>query len=147
MRPAKRSDESEYYECILLYTDDALVVSENAESVLRNELGGYFELKQESIRVPKIYLGGSVRKVELENGVEAWAFGSSQYVQAAVKNVQTLLQKDHNACWKDGVLTSPDSPLPTSYRPELDISPELKTTKAAYYQSLIGVLRWMVELG
>jgi hypothetical protein len=42
MRPAKRSDGSDHYEYILLYTDDALVISENAEQVLRNELGGYF---------------------------------------------------------------------------------------------------------
>ena len=33
------------------------------------------------------------------------------------------------------------------YRPEIDISPELNATDAAYYQSLIGILRWMVELG
>jgi len=34
MRPAKRSDGSDYYEYLLLYTDDTLVVSENAEQVL-----------------------------------------------------------------------------------------------------------------
>ena len=27
------------------------------------------------------------------------------------------------------------------YRPEIDISPELNATDAAYYQSLIGILR------
>ena len=57
MRPAKRSDGSDYYEYVLLYTD-ALVVSANAEQVLRNELGRYFTLKEESIGPPKIYLGG-----------------------------------------------------------------------------------------
>ena len=33
------------------------------------------------------------------------------------------------------------------YCPELDMSPELSPRDAAYYQSLIGVLRWMVKLG
>ena len=80
MRPAKRSDGSDYYEYILLYTDDALVVSDNAEQVLRNELGRYFTLKEESIGPPKIYLGGHIRKVQLDNGVECWAFSSSQYI-------------------------------------------------------------------
>ena len=42
MRPAKHSDGSEYYEYILLYTDDALVISERAETVLRKELGRFF---------------------------------------------------------------------------------------------------------
>jgi hypothetical protein len=60
MRPAKHSDSSDYYKDILLCTDDALVVSDNAEQVLRNELGRYFTLKEESIGPPKIYLGGHV---------------------------------------------------------------------------------------
>ena len=60
MRPTKRSDGSDYYEYILLYTDDAPVVSGNAEQVLLNELGRYFTLKEESIGPPKIYLGGHV---------------------------------------------------------------------------------------
>ena len=33
------------------------------------------------------------------------------------------------------------------YRPEIDTTAELNATDAAYYQSLIGILRWMVELG
>ena len=35
----------------------------------------------------------------------------------------------------------------TAYRPELDTSPELGTRDASYFMSLIGVLRWIVELG
>ena len=38
-------------------------------------------------------------------------------------------------------------PLSNDYRPELDSSPELDSVDVAYYQSLIGILRWMVELG
>ncbi len=145
MRPAKRSDGSDYYEYILLYTDDALVVSENAEQVLRNELGRYFTLKEESIGPPKIYLGGHVRKVQLENGVECWAFSSSQYVQAAVKNVEEYLSKKDNVNWK--LPAKAETPMQTSYRPEIDVSPELQPIDAAYYMSLIGMLRWIVELG
>ena len=35
----------------------------------------------------------------------------------------------------------------TSYLPELDVSRELGPALASYYQSLIGILRWIVELG
>lgn len=143
MRPAKKADGSTYYEYILLYTDDALVVSENAEQVLRKDLGRYFELKEESIGAPKIYLGGHVRKVQLENGVECWAFSSSQYVQAAVNNVQTYLAKQT----RYRLPAKAETPLTTTYRPELDVSPELNPVLGAYYQSLIGILRWIVELG
>ena len=34
-----------------------------------------------------------------------------------------------------------------TYRPELDVTPVLEAEWASYYQSLIGVLRWIVELG
>ena len=44
IRPATQKDGTEVYEYFLLYTDDCLVVSENAESILKNEIGRYFEL-------------------------------------------------------------------------------------------------------
>ena len=40
-----------------------------------------------------------------------------------------------------------DTPLTTTYRPELDLSRELNVANSAYYQSLIQILRWIVELG
>ena len=83
MRQAIKSDGTKCYDYVLLYVDDALVVRKNAESILRNELGRYFELKEEYIGPPDHYLAGKVR-VQLENGVNAWAFSSSQYVQTAV---------------------------------------------------------------
>jgi hypothetical protein len=39
------------------------------------------------------------------------------------------------------------APIPTDYRPELDISRELDVEMASRYQQLIGVLRWMVKIG
>ena len=49
MRPATQKDGTELYEYVLLYTDYCLVLSENAESILKNEIGRYFELKPDSI--------------------------------------------------------------------------------------------------
>ena len=40
-----------------------------------------------------------------------------------------------------------DVPMKNNYRPAVDTSDELNSFYAAYYQSLIGVLHWMVELG
>ena len=39
------------------------------------------------------------------------------------------------------------APLSPGYCPELDANPELELQDATYYQSLIGILRWMVEMG
>ena len=135
MRPAIKSYGTKCYDYVLLYVNDALVVSENAESILRNELGRYFELKEESIGPPDHYLGGKARKVQLENGVNAWAFSSSQYVQTAVKNVKAYMDSQNSKCWK--MTSKADTPLTTTYRPELDVSRELNVADAAYYQSLI----------
>ena len=145
MRPAIKSDGSKCYDYVLLYVDDALVVCEKAESILRNELGRYFELEEEFIGPPDHYLGGKVRKVQLENGVYAWAFSSSQYVQTAVKNVEAYLMSEDTKHWK--MPNKAETPLTTTYRSELDISRELNEADAAYYQSLNGILRWIVELG
>eukprot|EP00957_Ditylum_brightwellii_P077445 5884337-Ditylum_brightwellii.AAC.1 len=38
-------------------------------------------------------------------------------------------------------------PMRESYRPELDVILALSPIDSAYYQSLIGMLRWMVGLG
>ena len=143
MRPGKKADGTAYWEYLLLYTDDALCVSETPENTLRNDLGRFFELKEGSVGPPKIYLGGGVRKVTLDNDVSCWAFSSSQYVQQAVKNVETYLEKQER--WK--MPATAETPMVTSYRPELDVSPELGAVDATYHMSLIGILRWMVELG
>ena len=42
---------------------------------------------------------------------------------------------------------SMDHPLKQDYKPEEDKSKELDPEDAAYYQSLIGVLQWIIELG
>ena len=142
MRPSHTPEGSPCWEYVLLYTDDALVISTRAEHVLRNELGKYFELKEESIGPPSLYLGAHLRKVSLDNHASAWAIGSSQYVKAAIANVETTLsQRDRKP------LLRVDAPLSPGYRPELDITPELTPTDASLFQSLIGTLRWIVELG
>ena len=95
MRPAQKGDSTPYYDYILLYMDDALVVSDNAESILREEIGRYFELKEASIGPPKMYLGAGIRKLRLDNGLDAWTASLSQYVQAAVRNVEEYIEKSH----------------------------------------------------
>ena len=145
MWPAKKADGLPYYKYVLLYVNDTLVISEDVEKILQEEIGRYFELKEESIGHPTQYLGGQVRKVTMENGVEAWAFSASQYIQAAVKNVEEYLAKRDDGWWS--LPAKAETPIQSTYCPELDVSPELGAEDALYYQSLIGVLRWIVELG
>ena len=78
----------------------------------------------------------------MRNGVEAWAFSSTQYVQTDVKNVEEYLVKKGQSLKAKAL-----DPLPKGYRPEIDVSEELRSEEASYYMSLIGIVQWMVELG
>jgi hypothetical protein len=88
------ASRTDVYEYVLLYTDDTLSTGVEAESILRNKIGKYFELKKKSIGPPKLYLEGHLSLVELDNGVKAWALSSSPYVRAAVQNVDDFIEKD-----------------------------------------------------
>jgi len=74
--------------------------------------------------------------------VKAWVFGSCQYVQSAVKNVE-----EHLAKIRDKLPYEAPTPLSSGYHPEIDVSPKLGEADASYFHSLIGVLCWIVELG
>ena len=67
---------------------------------------------------------------------------SEKYVKQAVADVETELEKV-DLC----LLTRVTTPLAQGYRPELDQSRELDSKRGQYSQSLIGVLRWICELG
>jgi hypothetical protein len=100
-------------------------------------------MKKESIGDPDIYLGSKLRKMVLLNGVEAWMMSPAKYVREAVRNVERFLDKEYGTKLPKRV----SGPLPTNYRPETDVTPELEGEELSYYHSQIGVLRWIVELG
>ena len=87
MRSETRTDGQDYYEYILLYVDYCLCISENPKPALL-QVDKYFPVKPVSLGPPKNYLGGTFSKIQLPNGVHAWAFSSSQYVHEAVKSVE-----------------------------------------------------------
>ena len=92
-----------------------------------------------------MYLGAGIRKVKLDNGLDAWAASSSQYVQATVRNVEEYIETSHDKWWK--IPNKVETPMRLTYQPELDVSEDLSPSDASYYQLLIGILWWIVELG
>jgi hypothetical protein len=144
LRPnVRESDGHEYYEYVLIYVDDILCVSHKPKEVLQR-IDKFFPMKPGSIREPDIYLGAKVSRVQLLNTVTAWALSPSKYVQEAVKNLEEYLAHECNGRKLGKKRTTP---MAASYRPELDVTPELDAERANYFQSQIGVLRWAVELG
>ena len=93
MKEAAKTYGTDYWEYVILYVDDCLVVSYHGEKMLREEFGKYFKIKEKSIGLPEVYLGGNMRRVKLENGSKAWAFSSSHYVVEAVNNVEAYLAR------------------------------------------------------
>ncbi len=99
-------------------------------------------LWEESIEPPSQYLSGKLCGVTLENRSKAWAFGSCQYVQSAVQNVENHLAKSG-----EKLPYKAPTPLLSGYRPEIDVSSGLGESEASYFHSLVGVLRWILDMG
>ena len=114
---------------------------EEPENFLREEVGKRFTLKEKSIGPPTQYLVNKLSDVTMKDGTKFWIFSSSQYVQSAAANVEDYLHK------RGQKLPKTKLPWPSTYRSEVDVSPELGAYEAAYFQSLVGVLRWIFELG
>ena len=144
LKPVVRPDDgTKYYAYMLLYVDDCLCIHHDAEGALK-ALDKYFQMKPGSIGSPDIYLGAKLRQVMLDNGVSAWSASPSKYVQDAVANVEQYLTTQYSG---RKLKNKASGPWPTGYASELDETPELGAEKANYYQSQVGVLHWMVELG
>jgi len=141
MRPATNVDGFEYYKYILVYVNDVLVISAAPIPIMKT-LQQAYGLKDDPTS-PTNYLGAIIMEWSIPNETrKVWSMNCIQYLKEAIKNVELELSKSgHCLCGK------PTTPMQTGYQPELDISPVLGPDQANYFQSLIGVLRWAVELG
>jgi hypothetical protein len=96
-----------------------------------------YTLKPGSVKEPDVYLGADVKKFDKS----AWGISSDSYCCTAVKEVERKLAEVGKK-----LANKVSTPMASGYRPELDATVELNPDQASYYQSLIGVLRWAVEL-
>ena len=82
--------------------------------------------------------------MKMNNGVTRWAISPSKYVNEAVNNCEKWIWENMPG---DKHSSRDTNPFPTDYDPDLDRTNELDEEQATYYQSQIGILHWMVELG
>ncbi len=75
MRPATKSDQSEYYEYVMLYVDDVMASSQHVLELMK-ELGKGIKYKNDSIEPPTSYLGAQLKKKVLPNGKSCWSLPS-----------------------------------------------------------------------
>jgi hypothetical protein len=140
IRPAMKADGFKYYEMVLVYVDDILCVSHDPKATMSG-LQATFKLKDDKVEKPDMYLGAELCE-KILNGVECWTMSSEKYVKAAVAAVEAHLDKSGQR-----LPTRCTTVMKADYRPELDVTAELNADGTRYFQELIGILRWAIELG
>jgi hypothetical protein len=138
-----------YYTYLLIYVDDVICIDINPKKYIEM-IGEVFKIKEGSAGPPTVYLGANIQKLTSRSQGECWGMSCEQYVRDAIKHVKEKLKSEgweFNKKLSD-TKYSPQQPYSNAkYRPELDVSNLCSDSEANYYQNLIGVLRWIVELG
>jgi len=143
-RKATKPDGSDYYEYVIVYTDDILAVSLNPKAIL-TQIDQHYLLKPNSIGELTTYLGATISKNFLDDDPAKvrWGMGADDYVKEALRNLEIWLEKKGLKLKTKHLSTV----LPHKYAPELDVSDYCSEEEASYYMQQMGVLRWAVELG
>jgi hypothetical protein len=140
LRPSVKPGGEEYYEYILVYVDDILAISINPQAIM-DTLSKHYTLKDGSVRPPTEYLGSDIQRYNVGEQT-CWSMSARTYIKRAVTEVKrTLAEVDQR------LKTKVTAPIGDKYRAELDTTPELDSERLTYFQGLIGILRWIVELG
>jgi len=141
LRPAVNAAGLEVYEYVLVYSDDLIMIGLNPGDIAA-QIDQTYKLKPESVIKPTQYLGANIGQILLPDGNFSWYMSSEEYCKAATQNVEAWLQQR-----RERLPTKTACVFPSGWKPELDVTPELKDEDTNWYQQQIGVLRWMVELG
>ena len=140
LRKAVKADRFQYYEMVLCYVDDVLCILDDPMRTMKG-IQSTFKLQDYKINEQEDYLGSTLENMILSDGSQCWSMSSAKYIKVAVQNVEETLAK-----YKKRFPERCVAPLQLGYRPETDDSAESKADGLQYYQELIGVLRWIVEL-
>lgn len=140
---------NEYYAYILIYVDDMLIIDKEPK-ILMDQVKDNYNVRDSTIKEPDQYLGADIKKIHYNDGTHAWTMASESYVKNAVKNIKERMKDSgfkFNSRLSD-VKYSPKQPFSnTEYRPEIDTSSHCNEEQTQFFQNILGVLRWLVELG
>ncbi len=118
---------------MLVCVDDILCIQKDPNSITK-ALNKYFPLKSDSAGTPKIYLVAKLKLMQPEKGVWEWVIGPSKYVRKAVKNSKNYISKHLSLQYR--VTKLAPNLFPNKCEPGTDISPDLNTNLASYFQYL-----------
>lgn len=140
LRMSIKSDGEKYYEYILIYVDDILCISADPNGTMI-EISNNIKFKKNKVAPPEMYLGATIQQ-RILNGQKCWTMSSITYVKAAIENVAVQL-KERKMKFNNKAVT----PIHQGYKPELDQSQLLNSADITFFQELIGMLRWAIEIG
>ena len=147
LKPEKDKDGNEYYSYLIVYVDDVLLLHKDPDKYM-NLINRDYRLKDKP-EAPKMYLGADICKYTIhndDNQVQCWAMSADSHVKKALEIVEQRLKND-NVMFRPSNKTS-DHPFSSqSYRPELETSRECNDDETQFYQSLVGIMRWLCEIG
>ena len=99
-------------------------------------------MKDNKATEPDHYLGAVIGKMTTSSGTIAWTQSADKYIQELLKSVEGVLAMHGNKLPVKCL-----TPIKCGYRPEVDVTAELGREGHQYYQELIGILCWAVEIG
>ena len=149
MRPAIKPNGFKYWEYVLVYVDDLLVVSHDPPSIML-VISKRYRLKVDpttgkQYHEPSTYLGADIGKYYFpKSPKERWTMSADRYLSNAIKNLEAQLAE--NGMQFKGTVKSITTPLTTGYQPELDTSQECNEEEVTMFQNLIGILRRELNL-
>ena len=119
-RAAVKEDNTKYYEYILTYVDDCLVVSADVKAITR-QLKDEFQYVLKDEAPPTRYLGATTGKYQLDTETSAWFMSAELHLKKAIMeieakwgNLSKMFSRQHL-----------DVPVMAGYHPEMDQSMHL----------------------
>ena len=148
LRLEKTEHGEEYYSYLVVYVDDVLSIHKDPDKVL-NLVNRDYRLK-EPPECPSMYLGADISKYEIPSdttgATTCWAMSADSHVKKALDVVQSRLNTD--SVHFKGSKKAPEHPFSSqSYRPELDTTELCNDEQVQFYQSLVGIMTWLCEIG
>ena len=92
MRSATKLNGFKYWEYILCYVDDVLILSHQPLHSI-DAIKVVFKLKDDKAEKPEMYLGAQIEEVTSNEGTKCWTMSSVKHLKAAVDNVELKLAK------------------------------------------------------
>ena len=126
-------DKGDHYEYIAVYVDDLMFASRDPASIVK-KLVEDFKFKLKGTGPTEFHLGCDFFRDE--EGVLCYA--PKKYIEKILENYRRIFGQ-----WPKAL----HSPLVDGDHPELDTSELLNETDQKIYQSLIGALQWVIQIG